>query len=129
MQLPAPPTPTLVASTVAPLACAAPWWTVASLVRSLQHDMVCDPVQDDPLVSVPMLGVTEAIRRSLRAPAYPDEATTYGGDPHVLAPSDPDWTQPPRWSGHLPGVPRQLEGMLSGISHIAEHRLRGVLRH
>ena len=112
VQVPAPPAPAALVSTVAPLVTAAPWWTVSALVRSLQHDMVCE--RPDPLGGT-TLRVAEAISRSLRPPAYPGEATTYGGDPHVAAPSDARWTRP------------TAPGLVGGAAHIVEHRLRGLL--
>lgn len=115
LQVPGPPAPARLVSAVAPLVTAAPWWTVSALVRSLQHDMVGGP-ERDPLGMGEPLRLAEAISRSLRPPAYPDEATSYGGDPHVAAASDPAWTRPDGW------------GLVGGVAHVAEHRLRGLLR-
>lgn len=111
---------------VAPLAglfCAAPWWTVAALVRSLEYDLVCRPAPD---LWSGATGLAEAITRSLRVPSDPGEATSYGGDPHVRAASDPDWTQDPRWDGRLLGLPVLPRGPARALSHVAEHRLRGL---
>lgn len=125
LRLPGPPLPAVVAASVTGLLCAAPWWTVAALVRSLERDLVCRPAPD--VLPAPT-SVTEAMRRALRTTTDPGEATSYGGDPYVLAGSDPMWTQPPRWDGRWAGLSVRPRTVARGLAHVAEHRLRGLAR-
>ncbi|MFI7586140.1 NAD(P)H-binding protein [Spongisporangium articulatum] len=127
VQLPAPPVPNALVAAVSPLTTAAPWWTVMSLVQSLTHDMVCDPGRSDPLAPANPLGVETAIRRALREPYTPFEGTEVGGDPHVLAPSDPGWARPSRLERLLPPAAVPAGRLLGGVGHIAEYRLRGLV--
>lgn len=125
LQLPGPRVPAAVAGGLTGLLCAAPWWTVGALVGSLQHDMVCRPPPD--VLPAPT-SAADAIGRALRCPSDRWEATSYGGDPYVRAASDPAWTQPPRWDGRLAGVPLYPRGVLGGLAHVVEHRLRALAR-
>ncbi len=123
LQLPVPGVPAAAAAALAPLVCAAPWWTVHALVQSMQHDMVCRPERTLALRGRPAVGLDEALRRSLTPPSTPDEATRPGGDPHRAAACDPPWTR-------LPGTPHDLRlpgvGPLAAAAHVARHRLSGA---
>lgn len=116
LQVPALPAPAGVAVALTGLLSAAPLRTVAALVPSLAHDLVCRPA---PHLLLAPTGAAEAIRRSLRPPADAGEATRYGGDPYVAAGSDPAWTRVPQ----VDGVPR----LVATAAHVAGHRLRGLL--
>ncbi len=64
---------------------AAPFWTVAALIESLRHDMVCRSGHTwVPRDGGPLLGVREAMARAL------DETGTH---PEAPLPSDPGWTR------------------------------------
>lgn len=68
---------------------AAPFWTVASLVQSLRHDMVCRPGHTwQPQDAAPLLGVRKAMSRACQETGHTLEAPL---------PSDAPWT-----SAHLP---------------------------
>lgn len=123
LQVPGPAVPGTLAAGLTGLLCAAPWRTVAALVGSLQHDMVCRPAPD---VLTAATSAAEAIRRALRDPGQPWEATSYGGDAYVRAASDPAWTQPPRWDGRVAGRSLYPSGVFRGLVHVAEHRLRAL---
>lgn len=116
MQLPGPRAPSTVAVALTGLLSAAPLRTVAALVPSLAHDLVCRPAPH--LLAVPT-DVAETIRRSLRPPADPGEATRCGGDPYVAAACDPAWTRVPQ----VDGVP----ALVATAAHVAAHRVRGLL--
>ncbi|MGD9961618.1 NAD(P)H-binding protein [Nocardioides sp.] len=111
--------PTNLTALAAGFACAAPYWTVAALVHSLRHDMVCRPGQPDPAVMDPedALGLREAIGRALVDHGSPEAGVT----------SDPAWSQPPRWDGTVLGVGLPGARIASAASHVAEHRIRGLL--
>jgi uncharacterized protein YbjT (DUF2867 family) len=131
VQIAAPGSSPAVAASLAPLLCAAPWRTVSSLVRSLGHDMICRPDSVSSLEALSphgpdLLSVDEAVQRALQPSADPHAATTYGGDPHGLASSDPAWVQSSRWRRAVPTLPLGMDGVLSGLGHVAEHRLRGL---
>jgi len=113
--------PAAVAALAAGFTCAAPYWTVAALVHSLRHDMVCRPGQPDRAVMDvdAALGLREAMARAL-AP---------GSTPESIAQSDPDWAQPSRWTALFAGVGLPGSTLAAAATHVAEHRLRGLLGH
>ncbi|QZY30651.1 NAD(P)H-binding protein [Nocardioides coralli] len=94
----------------------APFWTVAALVESLRHDMVCRPGETwQPADGVPLLPLEEAIDRAL------------AGDPTTAeAPlaSDPAWT---RQRAPVLDELRAPAAVRAGAS-LALHRTRGLLR-
>ena len=94
---------------------AAPFWTVASLIESLRHDMVCRPGETwVPADGRPLLGVREAMVRSFGEPGTTLESPQ---------PSDPGWTRmraPVLDELHAPATVR------AGAS-LALHRVRGIL--
>ncbi len=110
--------PTALVALAAGFACAAPYWTVAALVHSLRHDMVCRPGQPESAVMDVdrALGLRESMERALSSTG-----------PEAIADSDPDWAQPSRWRGRLAGVPIPGSTLASTASHVAEHRIRGAL--
>jgi uncharacterized protein YbjT (DUF2867 family) len=64
---------------------AAPFWTVAALIESLRHDMVCRPGHTwMPRDGLPLLGVREAITLALGP---------VGSSPEAPLPSDAEWTR------------------------------------
>lgn len=92
----------------------APFWTVAALVESLHHDMVCRPAATwVPADGRPLLTMAEAMRR----------AAGRGGpdDLERPLPSDPDWTRT-RALDRLPMPAHWRAG-----ASLARHRLRGLL--
>ena len=107
--------PTSLASIGAAALVAAPFWTVAALVESLRHDMVCREGETwVPLDGEPLLGVREAMARCLREDGTVAEAPLD---------SDPAWTRmraPVLDELHAPATVR------AGAS-LALRRLRGVL--
>lgn len=85
LRVPTLPVPSPLVSLGAAALCAAPFWTVATLVESLRHDMVCRPGMTwEPLDGAPLLGVREAMDRSF---------STAGTLPEAPLPSDPGWTR------------------------------------
>ncbi len=77
--------PTSLVSLGAAAMVAAPFWTVASLVESLRHDMVCRAGSTwEPEDGLPLTGVREAMSLSF---------TETGSAPESPLPSDPDWTR------------------------------------
>ena len=111
------PSVTITALT-AGLVTAAPYWTVAALVRSLRHDMVCsDELIDrevlDPDTAMP---VREAIAAALAEDGLAG-----------LERSDPAWVRPswPLRAVAAVGLPGST--LLSSAMHVAEHRTRRFL--
>jgi hypothetical protein len=104
------------------LVSAAPYWTAASLVRSLRHDMVCRPGQPDPskVDLTDALPLREAMELAVAVDGVSDRASG-------RVESDPAWVQS-SWversirATRLPG-----STLLSSAVHVAEHRVRGVL--
>jgi uncharacterized protein YbjT (DUF2867 family) len=104
------------------LVSAAPYWTAAALVRSLQHDMVCRPGQPDPakVDLTDALPLREAMELAVAVDGQSDRASG-------RIESDPAWVQS-SWversirATRLPG-----STLLSSAVHVAEHRIRGVL--
>jgi len=122
VQVPVLAAPVLAVSLGAGLVSAAPFWTAAALVRSLQHDMICRPGQPDPdLVDlVDALPLEEALRQAVLA----DGA---GGRVSGRESSDPSWVRASWVERSL--VATRLPGstLLSSALHVADHRLRGIL--
>jgi len=118
VQLPVLGPPVTVTALATGLVTAAPYWTVAALVQSLRHDMVCRPDHLDPEILDPAsaMPVREAI----------SEALAEGGVAGLEA-SDPAWVRP-SWlertvaSTRLPG-----STLLSSAIHVADHRTRALL--
>lgn len=114
LRVPAPGVATPVVSLATAGLVQAPFWTVAALVESLRHDMVCRPGHTwTPGDGDPLLTVDEAMRR----------ATGHGADddPERALPSDPEWTR----TDALRPVPLPAHWR-AGVS-LARHRLRGLL--
>ena len=85
IRVPTVPVPAPLVSLGAAAMSAAPFWTVASLIESLRHDMVCREGHTwVPQDGLPLLGVREAMGLAL-GPA--------GSTPEAALPSDPDWTR------------------------------------
>jgi uncharacterized protein YbjT (DUF2867 family) len=85
VRVPTLPVPASLVSLGTAAMCAAPFWTVNSLIESLRDDMVCRPGETwVPKDGEPLLGVREAMSRSL-APE--------GSTPEAPLASDPDWTR------------------------------------
>jgi uncharacterized protein YbjT (DUF2867 family) len=85
LRVPTVPVPAPLVSLGTAALSAAPFWTVAALIESLRHDMVCRPGHTwTPQDDVPLLGVREAMQRAL-GPA--------GSSPEAPLPSDADWTR------------------------------------
>jgi hypothetical protein len=92
----------------------APFWTVAALVDSLRHDMVCRPEATwQPADGAPLLTVREAMRRSV-VPA--------GGLLESPLPSDPAWT---RMRAPVLDELRLPRTVRAGAS-LARHRWRSI---
>jgi uncharacterized protein YbjT (DUF2867 family) len=85
LRVPTLPVPASLVSLGTAALSAAPFWTVAALIESLRHDMVCRPgrswIPDD---GVPLLGVRESMDRALGP---------VGSSPEAPLPSDADWTR------------------------------------
>ena len=94
VQVPVLAAPVMAVSLGAGLVSAAPYWTAAALVRSLQHDMICRPGQPDPdLVDlVDALPLEEALRQAVLA----DGAAAV---PRDASPAIPPGCAPPGSSG------------------------------
>lgn len=87
----------------------APFWTVASLVGSLRHDMVCRPAATwTPADGAPLLTIREAMRRAVA-----------GVGLEAPLPSDPPWT---RQRAPLLDLLRAPRSVRAGAS-LARHRL------
>ena len=85
LRVPTLPLPSALVSLGTAALCAAPFWTVAALVESLRHDMVCRQGETwVPADGEPMVGVREAMSRALGP---------VGSTPEAALPSDPDWTR------------------------------------
>ena len=85
VRVPTVPVPTVLVSLGAAAMVAAPFWTVASLVESLRHDMVCRAGSTwEPQDGLPLIGVREAMSLSFTEPGSAAESPL---------PSDPDWTR------------------------------------
>ncbi len=85
LRLPTVPVPTSVVSLGTAALSAAPFWTVAALIESLRHDMVCRPNRTwVPRDGVPLLGVRDAMALALGP---------VGSSPEAPLPSDADWTR------------------------------------
>jgi uncharacterized protein YbjT (DUF2867 family) len=93
----------------------APFWTVAALVESLRHDMVCRPDRTwQPADGVPLLPLVEAV----------DRALSVDGSPEGALPSDPAWTRTRAPVLDELGAPAAVR---AGAS-LALHRARSLLR-
>jgi hypothetical protein len=85
LRVPTIPVPAALVSLGTAALSAAPFWTVAALIESLRHDMVCRPGHTwMPKDDVPLLGVREAMERALGP---------IGSSPEAPLPSDADWTR------------------------------------
>jgi uncharacterized protein YbjT (DUF2867 family) len=120
VRLPAPPVPVDLVALAAPLFCAAPPRTVASLVASLRHDMVCDPART---WSLP--GVATPLRTAVRA------ALRDSGDPAMAAyrpaPGDPAWTSSRLLPERITGLRLPMPAVARSTAHTAEQRARDLL--
>ncbi|MBD8868121.1 NAD(P)H-binding protein [Nocardioides donggukensis] len=120
IQLPTPPVPVSLVSLAAPLFSAAPPRTVASLVASLRHDMVCDPARTWTLP-----GVSTPLRTALRASLRDD------GDPALAAyrsaPGDPVWTGERLLGERLTGLRLPMPAVARSVALTAEQRARDVI--
>lgn len=84
LRVPTVPVPSALVSLGTAALSAAPFWTVAALIESLRHDMVCRVGRSwVPADGRPLLDVREALRRSLAVQDAPEAALA----------SDPDWTR------------------------------------
>jgi uncharacterized protein YbjT (DUF2867 family) len=117
LRLPVPPVPVSLVALTAPLFCAAPPRTVAALVASLRHDMVCDPDRawGLPGVATP---AAEAVRRSLS-----DEPS-----PYTAMPGDPAWTSPSLWPERIAGVSLPMPAVARAVAHNGEQRTIDFVR-
>lgn len=115
VRIPTVAVPSAIVSLGAAALVAAPFWTVASLVESLRHDMVCRPGKTwVPRDGKPLLGIREAMSRCFTEP---------GATPEAPLPSDPAWTRmraPVLDELHAPATVR------AGAS-LALHRVRSLL--
>jgi uncharacterized protein YbjT (DUF2867 family) len=85
VRIPSPPVPSSLVSLGAAAMTAAPFWTVASLVESLRHDMVCRQGETwVPRDGESLLGVRESMAR-----CFAPEGTTA----EAPLPSDAPWTR------------------------------------
>ncbi len=116
-QVPAPLVPSLLVSTVAPLLLGAPRSTVASLVESLRHDMVCAPERHWALpgASTPL---AVALRQSLDGTERAE----------ALLASDPSWTDRRLLVERLTGLRLPVPAVLRASSATALNPL-SVLAH
>lgn len=116
VRVPVPVAPTPVVSWATAGLVQAPFWTVAALVESLRHDMVCRPAHTwQPADGGVLLGVREAMRRAV--------------DPHgttleAALPSDARWT---RLRAPVVDELRLPRSVRAGAS-LALHRARTLLR-
>lgn len=128
--------PIALTALAAGLVTAAPYWTAAALVQSLRHDMVCAHGEPDdlPTGGTPLLGLRDAIDLAVQADRAGSDGTEVDAAgvpvtwPHGREAGDPAWVQEPGWGGHVAGAPVPFARSLRSVSHIAEHRVRGVLR-
>lgn len=113
LRVPTVPVPSTLVSLATAALSTAPFWTVAALIESLRHDMLCREGQTwVPADGEPLLGVREAMARSVS-----------GDGPESALPSDASWTAmraPVLDELRAPAVVR------AGAS-LALHRLRAVL--
>lgn len=114
-RLPVPPVPTGAVAFTAPLFTAAPPHTVAALVRSLRHDMVCDesrrwrlPGGETPL--------REAVRAALA------ERDDPGLSAYRSAAGDPTWTSGRLLAERVTGLRLPLPAVVRYTAHAAEQR-------
>jgi uncharacterized protein YbjT (DUF2867 family) len=114
LRVPLPVAPTGLVGLATALATTAPFHTVAALVESLHHDMVCRPGRTwEPRSGGPLLGVEEAVRRAL-TPMY--------AGPEGALPSDPAWA---RGNPLLDVLPLPAAGRTA--ARLALHRVRSLL--
>ncbi len=118
IQVPVLAPPVGAAALAAGLVTAAPYWTVAALVKSLAHDMVCREDHLDPRVLMPedAVPLRAAMRNAL------DEIGLSAPES-----SDPDWVHPSWLERAVRAVPLPGSTLLSSALHVADHRARGVL--
>ena len=129
VSVPIPGPPMTLTALAAGLVTAAPYWTAAALVRSLRHDMVCatDQPADLPTDGEPMIGARAAMDLAVQTMRMDDKGVP-GTWPHGRESSDPGWVQEPWWDGRVIGQRLPFASSIRSVSHIAEHRVRGVLR-
>lgn len=85
LRVPTVPIPSSLVSLVTAALVSAPFWTVAALIESLRHDMVCRPGETwEPKDGQPLLGLHESMARCFGP---------IGSTPEAPLPSDPDWTR------------------------------------
>lgn len=103
------------------LVCAAPYWTVAALVGSLRHDLVCRAGEPDPakVDLTDALPLREAMELAVFAQGHGGLSARGAGDPAWVRPS---WVERSLVATGLPG-----STLLGSTLHVAEHRVRGLL--
>jgi hypothetical protein len=106
------------AALTAGLATAAPYWTAASLVQSLRHDMVCRPEYVDPEILDPAtaLPAREAIMQALA-----EEGVAGRTD------ADPAWVRDSWVERAVAGTGLPGSTVLSTAIHLADQRARRLL--
>jgi uncharacterized protein YbjT (DUF2867 family) len=122
LQVPVVGAPVTAVALGAGLVSAAPYWTAASLVRSLRHDMVCRPGQPDP----EKVDLTDALplREAMEQAVLADGP---GGRVSGREPSDPAWVRASWVERSLAATGLPGSTLLGSALHVAEHRVRGLL--
>ena len=122
VQVPVVGAPVGAVALAAGLVSAAPYWTAASLVQSLRHDMVCRPGQPDPAT----VDLTDALplREAMQQALMPDGES---GRPSSRRPSDPAWVRSSLVERSLVATGLPGSALAGAALHVAEHRLRGLL--
>jgi uncharacterized protein YbjT (DUF2867 family) len=122
VQVPVAGAPVTAVALTAGLLSAAPYWTAAALVRSLQHDMVCRPGQPDPAVVdlTDALPLDEAMQQAVLVDGR-------SGRVSGRERSDPAWVQSSWAERSISATKLPGSTLLSSALHVAEHRVRGVL--
>ena len=122
VRVPVPLVPTAVVSRLAPLLLGAPPATVASLVESLRHDMVCRPERHWVLAGA-QTPLAVAVEESLRAPGR----TSLPFGAQALLPSDPAWTDRRLLVERVTGVRLPVPAVLRAASATALNPARRLL--
>ena len=120
VRLPAPSVPVPLVALAAPLFCAAPARTVASLVASLRHDMVCDRGRTwSP--DGPGLACREAVRAALA------DTGDAGNAAYRRQSGDPAWTSSDLLVERLTGRHLPMPSVARSAARTIEQRTRGAL--
>jgi len=122
VRLPALVAPVPAVAMAAGLLSAAPFWTTAALIQSLQHDMVCRPGQPDP----DLVDLTDALplRDALEQAMLKDGP---GGRVSGREASDPAWVRPSLLEKAITTTRLPGSTLVSSAVHVADARLRGLL--